>query len=491
MKRKLFRASVKPRSSLRILRIVCGVALCAAVWLVTSVLPAAADDSVSVRLWGSTGTESVQLLVDGRQVASRTLSTNSQTWTVSTNVSNTVEVKFVNDGNDNGRDRNVYVNWVDVNGTRIEGEDPSVYSTGTWQRSTGCAPGYKQSEALHCNGSLTFTFDDDGGGNCDWITPTFTSNETAFGSSDRWIVRSQPRADDCTATEMRVTANERLLVKARQGNWYYVQQVNEDYRAGWVYKDGVAFELPFSEGTGTDSNPISSITNVSTHASHTWANAAFDRFGFDVRVAEMDAADRGYFVASQFGWSNGDGGYAGIQGDVSGPIGRGAIFSIFTDALGARAPSNGEVVDDCEVMQPGGPCIGFWSVRVPYDWQIGDRYRVEVRTAETSGSSKWMEAYVIDARGTETLIGGIRVPQTIGTLNPWTFWLERYTNPLGSIGCAGPQRFTVDITNVRGVRNGVESRPTAARWTTNLVAACPGLQQTSGILGGVRHSIGS
>ncbi len=137
---------------------------------------AAADDVVSVRLWGETGTERARLRVDGQLVATRYVSTSATTWTVRTPVDSEVKVEFDNDATHNGRDRNLWVNWVEVNGRgRIQTESPEVHSTGTWSRSNGCGPGHKQSETLHCNGAFTYEFD--GGG----------SNPTSCIGPEGWV----------------------------------------------------------------------------------------------------------------------------------------------------------------------------------------------------------------------------------------------------------------------------------------------------------------
>ena len=54
-------------------------------------------------------------------------------------------------------DRNLFVDYITVDGVRYLSTDPSVYSTGTWQAGSGCVAGYRQSIELDCNGYLEYT----------------------------------------------------------------------------------------------------------------------------------------------------------------------------------------------------------------------------------------------------------------------------------------------------------------------------------------------
>ena len=116
---------------------------------------AAADDVIEVRLWGITGQERAHVWVDGVKVASRWAPTVAETWVVSAPVSAEVQVEFSNDGVNN----DLWVNWVQVNGDRIETDSPTVHSVGTW-KDGNCGPGYKQKEVLNCNGRFTYDFSD-------------------------------------------------------------------------------------------------------------------------------------------------------------------------------------------------------------------------------------------------------------------------------------------------------------------------------------------
>ena len=64
-----------------------------------------------------------------------------------------VEVAFTND---DGQRRDLRVDRVVIGGTTYQSEASDTYSTGTWRASDSCSEGYKQSEWLHCNGSLAY-----------------------------------------------------------------------------------------------------------------------------------------------------------------------------------------------------------------------------------------------------------------------------------------------------------------------------------------------
>lgn len=69
-----------------------------------------------------------------------------------------IKLNYSNDyygGSD--QDRNVRVDKIVIDGTAYETEAPSTYSTGTWANDTGCNPGNKQSEWLHCGGYFAFS----------------------------------------------------------------------------------------------------------------------------------------------------------------------------------------------------------------------------------------------------------------------------------------------------------------------------------------------
>lgn len=67
-----------------------------------------------------------------------------------------VEVRFSDDYyGGGGNDRNVKIDWIDLNGRRTQTESYQTHSTGTYANGS-CAAGYKRSEWLHCNGRFKY-----------------------------------------------------------------------------------------------------------------------------------------------------------------------------------------------------------------------------------------------------------------------------------------------------------------------------------------------
>ncbi len=121
--------------------------------------------SIEILAAGTTGEEIIELEIDGQFVAQYALVDGdansgqfiSYFYTDENGTPiNKIKVKFINDLNNGTIDRNVRVDAIIVDGIRFESEDETVFSVGTWRTEDGCAPGFKQSEFLHCNGYLEY-----------------------------------------------------------------------------------------------------------------------------------------------------------------------------------------------------------------------------------------------------------------------------------------------------------------------------------------------
>ncbi len=122
--------------------------------------PTPGQQQIEVRALGSTGEERLALRIDDEIVETFELSRTMSTYahTVSESIDGEIQLVFVNDGRTrSGADRNVRVDFIDVDDVVYQTESSSVFSTGTWQRGSGCAPGNKRSEWLHCNGYFEFS----------------------------------------------------------------------------------------------------------------------------------------------------------------------------------------------------------------------------------------------------------------------------------------------------------------------------------------------
>ena len=120
--------------------------------------PAAQSVEVVVRALGRSGDEDLQLRINGAAVASWTVTKQFTNYTHSLPANaelDQIEVQFVNDGGD----RDLRVDFIEVDGERFQAESSRTLARGTYTRSTGCAARASTSEWLHCAGSFTFNLD--------------------------------------------------------------------------------------------------------------------------------------------------------------------------------------------------------------------------------------------------------------------------------------------------------------------------------------------
>jgi hypothetical protein len=107
-------------------------------------------NSVTVRAMGTNGSEQITLAVGGTEVQSWTLSTSMSNYTANTSLTGNITVEFTND---DGENRDVQVDYIQVDGTTLQAENQSN-NTGVWQDGS-C--GGQNSEWLHCNGYIEFS----------------------------------------------------------------------------------------------------------------------------------------------------------------------------------------------------------------------------------------------------------------------------------------------------------------------------------------------
>jgi GH35 family endo-1,4-beta-xylanase len=110
---------------------------------------AQSSSSIVVRARGTAGGESITLRVDNSNVATWTLSTSLQDYSVSTTLAGNVTVAFTNDAT--GRD--VQVDYIIVNGQTRQSENQSS-NTGFY--ANGSCGGGSNSEWMHCNGAIGY-----------------------------------------------------------------------------------------------------------------------------------------------------------------------------------------------------------------------------------------------------------------------------------------------------------------------------------------------
>ena len=74
--------------------------------------------------------------------------------TVLSQLSDNLRVYFTNDYYGNGEDRNLFVDYISVNGIVYQSEASTTYAKGRYVSGQGCVAGFRQTEELDCNNSF-------------------------------------------------------------------------------------------------------------------------------------------------------------------------------------------------------------------------------------------------------------------------------------------------------------------------------------------------
>ena len=117
--------------------------------------------NVNVRAKGDVGGEIFEVVVDGVVVATFEVTDGFDTYSFMTTeeLGDELVIRFINDSYNpaNGIDRNLTVDYVEIDGTRFETEAPSTVSVGSWTPANGCDAGQKRTDTIHCAaGSFTY-----------------------------------------------------------------------------------------------------------------------------------------------------------------------------------------------------------------------------------------------------------------------------------------------------------------------------------------------
>lgn len=135
-----------------------------------TVTPKPSSTIVKIRAWGQQykGNPVIALYDGTKYLAQYTVTATSKTsaqiftYTFPSGKTFTAKpvAKFTNDAYGGpGYDRNVYIDYIEVNGLKYESEDNKTYSEGSWTKSNGCSGGNKQQELLACNGFFKYNVD--------------------------------------------------------------------------------------------------------------------------------------------------------------------------------------------------------------------------------------------------------------------------------------------------------------------------------------------
>lgn len=135
-----------------------------ALYTVTVAAPGTSSGStILITAFGQTGEESISLLIDDEVVATfNDIATAGEVLTHQAEENGVspdrIKVAFTNDFLDlnQGIDRNVTIQSISIDGTEFATNDPSVFSTGSWQPADGVTPGFGRGDVLHTNGSFAY-----------------------------------------------------------------------------------------------------------------------------------------------------------------------------------------------------------------------------------------------------------------------------------------------------------------------------------------------
>ena len=211
-----------------------------------------------------------------------------------------------------------------------------------------------------------------------------------------------------------------------------------------------------------------------TYTQWNWPPApdGYRAFTWDL-TPRTDPSPDGYFWSHQFWLVGGEAGYAGLQTCGSEPTGKIAIFSVWkavsAEGRSYAAPFSGEG-------------SGF-SVRIPYEWQVGSTYRLSI---DAAGDSGWEARVGEKGGGPDLLIGHIQVPAPWGGLRDASvMWTERYSGPLSSCAQIGyaSALFSAPAAGDGGIV------PLSHSNYLGQPPGCPGSSVTD-VPGGVQHVMG-
>lgn len=135
--------------------------------ITATLTPTPSSSTVKIRTWGDSYNGNPRIMLsDGNGILQQytvtaTSRTSAQIFTYVFPQGRTFKdkpkVSFLNDYSQGlGRDRNVYIDYIEINGVKYESEDPKTYSIGSYTNNNGCRPGYKQQEVLACNGYFRY-----------------------------------------------------------------------------------------------------------------------------------------------------------------------------------------------------------------------------------------------------------------------------------------------------------------------------------------------
>ena len=127
-----------------------------------TIVRAMTGSSLQINASGDEGGEQFRLIIAGETVGTYTVDQQLQNYSyqaANTVVADDVRVEFFGDQYEpeNNIDKNLNVDYVQLDGRLYQTDDESVFSTGTWVEPDGIVPGFGRGETLHSNGYFQYS----------------------------------------------------------------------------------------------------------------------------------------------------------------------------------------------------------------------------------------------------------------------------------------------------------------------------------------------
>lgn len=150
----------------------------------------------------------------------------------------------------------------------------------------------------------------------------------------------------------------------------------------------------------------------------TWPEAVqgYQNLDFGIEITQDPGKGSFHYWAHQFYFIDGDGGYAGLQTDGQGGIGKALNLAIWK-ALDGTPLGDAK----CKSFDHEGDGIQCW---LPFEWKQGVAYRIRIMS---DGDQHWKASILDLSTRVDTPVARIRVPATWGALqNASSEFLENY-----------------------------------------------------------------
>jgi len=223
---------------------------------------------IRFRVRGSEGGEQFDLRIDGETVQSYQAFDGFIIYSYQAQepvTADQISLAFTNDVYDpeNDFDRNLTVDWLDVNGDRIQTTNSNIFSTGTFTDADGIVEGFGRGDTLHGNGFFQFAETPlDGTGSTIVIRASgdIGVEELALQIDERDVeifTVTQSFEDYVFVADRNITADQ---IRVRFANDIFNPNQDRNLNVDFISIDGEVFESEssstFSTGTFNDADGI-------------------------------------------------------------------------------------------------------------------------------------------------------------------------------------------------------------------------------------------